>query len=132
MPPDLEQVSAYRTTKEVFGAERTIVVTFNDNLYTAQLTTLTEQITKCRSQLHAIQTRLDRHRNRKSKEKRPTVKGTENRVKAVLKARHMSEVLNTRVFKEKGHVANGTRLSISVVDTWSYGTASATVRGRGF
>ncbi|TMR69853.1 transposase, partial [Streptococcus pseudopneumoniae] len=33
------------------------------------------------------------------------MKGTENRVKAVLKPRHMSEVLNARVFKEKGHVA---------------------------
>ena len=100
----LEQVSAYRTTQEVFGAERTIVVTFNDNLYTAQLTTLTEQIGKCRRQLNALQRRLARHPNGQSKGKRPTRAGTENQVKAILKARHMKEVLDVRVFEKDGHV----------------------------
>ncbi|MEK7877301.1 MAG: hypothetical protein AAB325_14055, partial [Pseudomonadota bacterium] len=42
----LESVSAYRTRKKVFGVERTVLVTFNDNLYTEQLTTLMEQIQK--------------------------------------------------------------------------------------
>jgi transposase len=101
----LKQVSAYRTRKEVFGVERTIVVTFNDNLYTAQLTTLTEQIGKARRQLDALQRRLARHRNGKSKGKRPTQAGTQNQVKAILKARHMKEVLDVRVFEKGGHVS---------------------------
>jgi transposase len=103
--PRLEQVSAYRTRKEVFGSERTIVVTFNDNLYTAQLTTLTEQIGKARRQLDALQRRLTRHRSGKSKGKRPTRAGTQNQVKAILKARHMKEVLDVRVFEKNGHVS---------------------------
>lgn len=102
--PRLEQVSAYRTTKEVFGAERTIVVTFNDNLYTAQLTTLSEQIAKRRRQLAALQRRLGRHRSGKSKGKKPTLAGTQNQVKAILKARHMKDVLDVHVFEGNGHV----------------------------
>jgi len=102
--PRLEQVSAYRTRKEVFGVERTIVVTFNDHLYTAQLTTLTEQISKARRQLDALQRRLNRHRSGKSKGKRPTQAGTQNQVKAILKARHLKEVLDARVLEEDGYV----------------------------
>jgi transposase len=102
--PRLEQVSAYRTVQEVFGAQRTIVVTFNDNLYTAQLTTLTEQISKARRQLDALQRRLARHRNGQVKGKRPTLAGTQNQVKAILKARHLKEVLDARVFEKDGHV----------------------------
>ena len=112
----LEQVSAYRTRKEVFGVERTIVVTFNDNLYTAQLTTLTEQLVKARRQLDALQRRLARHRNGKSRGKRPTQAGTQNQVKAILKARHMKEVLNVRVFEKKGQVSLTYRVNQRGID----------------
>jgi transposase len=114
--PRLEKVSAYRTSKKVFGAERTVVVTFNDNLYTAQLTTLTEQITKCRRKLDELQRRLARHRKGKSKGKKPTLKGTENRVKELMKARHMSEVLTVRVFEQNGHVALTYRVNQRGID----------------
>jgi transposase len=114
--PRLAQVSACRTRKEVFGAERTIVVTFNDNLYTAQLTTLTEQIGKARRQLSALQRRLARHRSGKSKGKRPTLAGTQNQVKAILKARHMKEVLDVRVFEKGGHVSLTYRVNQRGID----------------
>ena len=100
----LEQVSAYRTIREVYGATRTIVVTFNDNLYTAQWTTLTEQMAKCRRQLGALQRRLARSRDGRSQGKRATLAGTQNQVKAILKARHMKEVLDVPVFEKGGHV----------------------------
>lgn len=103
--PRLEQVSAHRTTKEVFGAQRTIVVTFNDNLYTAQLTTLTEQIGKARRQLDALQRRLARHRSGDLKGKNPTLAGTQNQVKEILKARHLKEVMNVQVSEKDGGVS---------------------------
>jgi len=114
--PRLEQVSAYRTRKEVFGVERTIVVTFNDNLYTAQLTTLTEQIGKARRQLDALQRRLARHRSGKSRGKRPTRAGTQNQVKAILKARHLKEVLDVRIFEKDGHVSLTYRVNQRGID----------------
>ena len=114
--PRLEQVSAYRTRKEVFGVERTIVATFNDNLYTAQLTTLTDQIGKARRRLDALQRRLTRHRNGKSKGKRPTRAGTQNQVKSILKARHMKEVLDVRVFEKDRHVSLTYRVNQRGID----------------
>jgi len=114
--PRLEQVSAYRTRKKVFGVERTIVVTFNDNLYTAQLTTLTEQISKARGKLDGLQRRLARHRNGKSKGKRPTLAGTKNQVKTVLKARHLTDALDVRVFEKEGHVGVTYRVNRRGID----------------
>jgi len=114
--PRLEQVSAYRARKEVFGVERTIVATFNDNLYTAQLTTLTDQIGKARRRLDALQRRLTRHRNGKSKGKRPTRAGTQNQVKSILKARHMKEVLDVRVFEKDRHVSLTYRVNQRGID----------------
>jgi transposase len=100
--PRLEQVSAYRTTKEVFGAQRTVVVTFNDNLYTAQLTTLTEQISKARRQLDALQRRVARHRSGAVKGKSPTLVGTQHQVKEILKARHVKDIIEVRVADQDG------------------------------
>ncbi len=114
--PRLEQVSAYRTRKKVFGVQRTIVVTFNDNLYTAQLTTLTEQISKARGKLDGLQRRLARHRNGRSKGKRPTLAGTNNQVKAILKARHLKDALDVRVFEKEGHVALTYRVNQRGID----------------
>jgi transposase len=114
--PRLEQVSAHRTRKIVFGVERTIVVTFNDNLYTAQLTTLTEQISKARGKLDGLQRRLARHRNGQSKGKRPTLAGTKNQVKTVLKARHLKDALDVRVFEKEGHVALTYRVNQRGID----------------
>ena len=42
----LPGVSAYRTTKTVFGHKRTVVVTYNENLYVAQAKTLCREIGK--------------------------------------------------------------------------------------
>jgi transposase len=112
----LEQVSAHRTTQEVFGALRTIVVTFNDNLYTAQLATLTEQIGKARRQLDALQRRLARHRSGDSKGKRPTLAGTQNQVKEILKARHLKEVIDARVLEKDGGVNLTYRVRRGAID----------------
>lgn len=89
----LESVSAYRTRKEVFGVERTVLVTFNDNLYTEQLTTLMEQIHKRKRQFHEMQGRLNRWiRGDIKAGKPPTQSGTQKQIDTILAARHMKEV----------------------------------------
>ena len=89
----LQSVSAYRTTKKVFGADRTVLVTFNENLYTEQLTTLMEQINKRKLELYSIQRRLQRWERGEIKAgKPPTFNGTQKQVDKLLSARHMKEV----------------------------------------
>lgn len=94
----LESVSAYRTKKEVFGVERTVLVTFNDNLYTEQLTTLMEQIQRRKRQLQALKRRLNRWiRGEIKAGKHPTLNGTQKLVDRMLAARHMKEVFEVTV-----------------------------------
>ena len=45
----LPRVRAYRTTKEIFGVERTVVVTYNEALFVAQSRTLLREIAKRQS-----------------------------------------------------------------------------------
>jgi len=42
----LPGVSVYRTAREVFGVERTVPVTYNENLFIAQSRTLLREIAK--------------------------------------------------------------------------------------
>lgn len=114
--PRLEQVSVYRTKKETFGKEYTILVTFNDNLYTAQLTTLTEQMNKCRAQLTDLQRRLLQHRHGKIPgPKKPTLTGTQNRVKEITKARHLKDIFKVTVSESKEGVTLNYRVQAPVV-----------------
>ena len=46
--PGLKEVEVYRTQKKVFGQSRTIVMTFNQNLYDGQLQGLTAHLSKAR------------------------------------------------------------------------------------
>jgi len=60
-------VEAYRTQKKVFGQSRSIVVTFNQNLYDGQLQRLTAHLAKARRKLGDLQTQLQRRRDGKVK-----------------------------------------------------------------
>jgi hypothetical protein len=53
-------VSAYRTTRQVFGAKRTVLVTYNEQLFDAQSRTLLREIAKRRHALRVLQRQLKR------------------------------------------------------------------------
>jgi transposase len=89
----LPRVRAYRTTKEVFGVERTVVVTYNEALFVAQSRTLLREIAKRQQQLGELQARLERHREGEVRGgKRPTMAGVRKAIDGLLKARHMKEL----------------------------------------
>jgi len=97
----LQSVSVYRIKKKVFGVERAVLVTFNDNLYTEQLTTLFEQIKKRRHQLHDLQLCLNRRvQGQIRKGKPPTLNTTQKKVDKILAARHMKDVLDITLHTE--------------------------------
>src|SRR3954470_13629233 len=89
----LPGVSAYRTTKEVFGVERTVVVTYNEALFVAQSRTLLREIAKRQQRLGDLQARLVRHQQGEVRGgKRPTLAGVRKTIDGWLKARHMKEL----------------------------------------
>ena len=100
----LPAVWSYRTQKEIFGIERTILVTYNRELYRAQVKTLRREIAKRRRKLQRLQESLQRHIDQVARGKKPTLKGTRNRVEAILSGRHMKQLLSAKVTMGKDEI----------------------------
>ncbi len=91
---DLAGVLAWRTRKPVLGAERTLLVTYNPELFLAQSATLLREVRKRTAKLHVLQ----RHLAHPAPRGKPrTVAGVEKEVQAILTGRHMSALLRTQV-----------------------------------
>ncbi|MGB6366746.1 MAG: IS1634 family transposase, partial [Thermoanaerobaculia bacterium] len=99
---DLPSVRAYRTRRKVFGVERTVLVTYNENLFVAQSQTLLREIAKRQQRLRELQQKLRRHRTRSIRGRPPTLAGTKKKVDGWLKARHMRELFHVEIGEENG------------------------------
>jgi transposase len=96
--PGLEEVEAYRAQKKVFGQLRTIVVTFNQNLYDGQLQGLTAHLVKARRKLRDLQTHLQRRRDGKVKGgKAPTLDSVKKQIHAICSAQFVEKILRAEV-----------------------------------
>jgi transposase len=99
----LPEVSVYRSTREVFGVQRTVLVTYNENLFIAQSRTLLREIAKRQSNLRELQQQLRRwHRGEVRGGRAPTVTGVTRKVEGWLKARHMKELFDVTVEEYDG------------------------------
>jgi transposase len=121
----LPAVWAYRTRKVVFGVERTILCTFNHELFEAQTRTLAREIRKRKRKLQLLKTRLDR-RQPGSPGKAPTVEGVQKQVKAILRGRHMLALFTTAVRPSRHRLP---RLSFRFRDK-AYRHLAATLLGK--
>jgi transposase len=98
----LPRVTAYRTTKRVFGVTRTVLVTYNENLFVAQSRTLLREIAKRQRRLAELQDRLRRRAAGEIRGGRaPTVASTEKKVRGWLKARHMKDLFRVEVTEQE-------------------------------
>jgi transposase len=96
--PGLEEVEAYRTQKKIFGQSRTIVVTFNPNLYHGQLQGLTAHLSKARRKLRDLQTQLQRRRDGKVKGgKAPTLDSVKKQIHTICSAQFVEKILKAEV-----------------------------------
>ena len=96
--PGLEGVEAYRTQKKVFGQPRTIVVTFNQNLYDGQLQGLTIHLDKARGKLRELQSHLERRREGKVKGgKAPTLDSVKKQIHTICSAQFVEKILKAEV-----------------------------------
>ncbi len=96
----LSAVWAHRTHKIVFGVERTVLVTFNENLFRAQTKTLSREIRKRQRKLGELQNRLQGRRPG-DRGKKPTVAGVRKKVKEILQSRHMADLFRTKITKNR-------------------------------
>jgi len=94
----LEAVRSYRAQHTVFGQQRTVVVTHNENLLAGQLQGLGRNISKSRKDLNEVQSRLRRWANgTTTKGRRPTVESTEKRVARILSREHMKAIFEVNI-----------------------------------
>lgn len=96
-PKRLRGVKALRTKATAFGAERTVIVTFNPALFKAQTKTLTRESSKRLKKLRRVVAGLEKWRRGEGRGKPPTVKGVRKRVSGILAGRHMKDLVKVTV-----------------------------------
>lgn len=98
--PELEGTKALRVTKEVYGRQRTLVITYNKNLFNAQLQTLQNDINKAGEKLSRLQTKLqDRASGIIKRGKIPTIKSIEAQCSNILSRQYLKYIINITVNK---------------------------------
>ena len=107
--PRLDQVEVYRTEKKLFGETRTVLVTFNQNLFDGQLQGLTSSLNKARRKLRDLQQQLKRWREGKVKGKAPSLGPVRKQVEAICSGQFMKQILKAEV----GAVRPGLELTYS-------------------
>jgi transposase len=95
---ELEDVKAYRARHKVFAEERTVLITYNENLLAGQLQGIGHNIAKCREELHLLQVKLKRWEAGKiRKGRKPTLEGTKKKVSKILDREYMKKIITTTV-----------------------------------
>jgi len=101
--PQLESLKALRIKKEVYGKQRTVIVTFNENLYNDQLKTLYNDLERCQGRLSELSRRLkDRAEGLITKGKKPTRASVGNNVKDILKRQYMKQLIKVDYQEKNG------------------------------
>ena len=99
----LKDCLAYRTRKVVFGHQRTIVITYNENLLNGQLQGLSANMEKTRQRLAEIQQMLRRRREGRVRGgKMPTVASVRKQVQQALARQWMKGLFRCEVSLEEG------------------------------
>lgn len=98
----LEGVLAYRTRKTVFGQERTVLVTFNEQLLAGQLQGINANLEKTRRRLDELQLGLRRRQQGRVKGgQAPTVASVTRQVEKILSAQFMKKLIRYQIHKGK-------------------------------
>jgi transposase len=94
---------AYRTTKPVFGQERTIVITYNENLLEGQLQGINASLTKARRKLDELQANLRRRREGRLKQgQAPTAQSVHKHVEQILSGQFLKTLIHCEVTQDPG------------------------------
>lgn len=102
---ELEGTKAFRVTKQVYGRERVLVVTYNQNLFNAQYMTLQNDVKKALDRLSELHQKLqDRINGVVTQGKAPTSESLANQVKNILSRQHLKAIIEVKI--EKGTDGN--------------------------
>jgi transposase len=96
---DLQGCLAFRTRKQVLGADRTLLVTYNPELFLAQSSTLLREIRKRTHKLRQLQLHLA---HPPAKGKTPRLDSIRQQAQEILFGRHMKDLIEVKVYQKGG------------------------------
>ena len=92
--PRLEGTKSLRTRKEIYGRQRSVVVTFNQNLFDSQWLTLQNDLAKAFEKLSALRQKLeDRRAGIVRRGKPPTMTSVEKQCREHLSRQHLKVLI---------------------------------------
>lgn len=94
---DEEPLYAYRTSLEIYGQERAVVVTYNPRTYRKKIHWMSQTIRKTKGKLQALRQEL------KTADGRTTVHSVERKVAEILAESHLAPVFSVRVSFQEGN-----------------------------
>ena len=96
--PRLQGVRAYRSQRNIFGHLRTVVITYNEELFLTQSQTILREARKRTTNLKALAITLSRWRSGDIKKgKKPTSKSVQDKVNDILKGQYMHLLIKTNI-----------------------------------
>jgi transposase len=99
----LEKVKAFRTQKIIYGKKLTVVMTFDSNLYTAQIKSINNEMNKCLDKLASLSDKLTaRSEGKVTKGKDPTEESVKRQIASILSGQHMKTLIKTTVSQSCG------------------------------
>jgi len=96
--PGLEGTKSWRTQQGVYGKERTLVLTYNQNLFDSQWATVQNDLAQALSQLASVQRNLrDRAAGLIKGGTRPTIDSVKGKCEQILHRQHLPQLVQTTV-----------------------------------
>jgi transposase len=102
--PKLVETIAFRTKKQVWGKERTVVVTFSFKLIAGQVAGIRAALNKKRAALHELRSKLRRSQEPGARGKGYTPESLQKRLDAICKGQYVSKLLKTKIVNSRGHL----------------------------
>lgn len=100
--PQLEATVAYRTKKEVFGREWTIVVTRSERLLAGQLRGIAQSVEKRRKKFFTLRSKLRRSQEPGAKGKGYTLESLEKHVERLSQGQYVKDLLQIEIWETEG------------------------------
>jgi transposase len=102
---DFHEATAYRTTWQGYGKEFIALVTYNPELYKAQMVGILANIASCEKMLTKLSERLRlREIGTVTKGKKPTVESVTKNILGILSAEYMKDIFDYTVTGEPGQI----------------------------
>lgn len=101
----LKGVTAYRTSKELYGTTWTLIVTRSDSLLRGQLRGIAQHLRKRRRALAELQHKLDRSQRPGAKGKGYTLESLQRHAKELSQGQYLKDILRIDVRKRRGRLS---------------------------